>query len=252
MLYHASYDPDLIDEFCNQIRLQSELKTRLLFEVMSDIIFQSIQKGNTLFQIKFANFLYIHSTPIFQSVQKRVNLEAIKYEISTWGTYQIYTQDFINRLLTDLKTHSDCLQNDSQYAEYIKNRPSNEDINQFLILLQNKPFIRKMYEFKMLNNNITDLFNELIKEGELNKFLDNNSISLNEKLNTLDRVSDTFKNLKNMIQRDLVRREKAIQEVSNQVLNLFDNFFEEENLKQAIRPPNKKDNVNNNLNNNNL
>ena len=48
MLYHASYDPDLIDEFCNQIRLQSELKTRLLFEVMSDIIFQSIQKGNTL------------------------------------------------------------------------------------------------------------------------------------------------------------------------------------------------------------
>ena len=236
MLYHASYDPDLIDEFCNQIRLQSELKTRLLFEVMSDIIFQSIQKGNTIFQIKFANFLYIHSTPIFQSVQKRINLEAIKYEISTWGTYQIYTQDFINRLLTDLKTHSDCLQNDSQYAEYIKNRPSNEDINQFLILLQNKPFIRKMYEFKMLNNNITDLFNELIKEGEF----------------TLDRVSDTFKNLKSMIQRDLVRREKAIQEVSNQVLNLFDNFFEEENLKQAIRPPNKKDNVNNNLNNNNL
>ena len=100
MLYESSNDPDLIDQFCEQLRLQSELKTRLLFVVMSDILFQSIQKDNQIFQIKFANYLYIYSMPIFQSVQKRINLENIKMEISNWGFYHIYADDFIMKLLT--------------------------------------------------------------------------------------------------------------------------------------------------------
>ncbi len=251
MLYHSSNDPDLIDEFCEQIRLQSEVKTRLLFVVMTDILLQSIQKDNQIFQIKFANYLYIYSMPIFQSVQKRINLDNIKKEISNWGIYHIYADDFIIKLLNDLKTHSDCLQNDSHYAEYIKNRPSNEDINNFLILLNKNLFIRKMYEMKISNLNITELFNELIKEGELTKFLDNNTISLNEKLSTLDRVSDTFNNLKKMICRDIIKREEVIQKLSNQIPDLVEKYFYEENLKQGGNQPIIIENNNINIDNNN-
>ena len=202
-----------------------------LIYLCHEIMYQSYLKKSDKFIVRFGDIL----EEVFQFLAKAFgnDLDTINIFlklIDFWSEKMFFSQIFINQLRNIIKQQKDII---------YKNDPTiklNEDINKELInRITNNNLTKKTLELNIEEVNFKNIYDDLDLDKLNNILLENdtsNSTRLEQNKKIVDEYQEKIKRLKELLLKDLMKREKLINSYSESLhkeKELFFNGFDKKN-----------------------
>ena len=205
-----------------------------MFYSMTDVLKQSQSRSQKVYIIPFANMLHNKLKHIFPKITSQDILTEVEGIFIYWETSAIYQNDFIGYLISWLNEYKVCLRSGKQFV--MDDMPEQYDdmfLKKSINDIMHNPLMKEIFKLNVMEDNISHFNMTHISGENLEMFLKSNP-HMNERIANDVEVSETIcRNFRQFIMDDLIRREKLLIALSEELEN---------KRKEYIIKANKKNN----------